>query len=163
MLINWFILQERSTEQCHYPGCQEVSSCWGAQVSLNSGIAGSNAITEIYLFEIVTFVILCQVWDCLCHCAQGKLFPAWRRISAGKRYPRWISPLAGRLCVGLITIAKIITDKKNREGDFTCMDGQCISIEQRCDQTPNCRLVHWWCLDSRGSGLPLVSVTQIVQ
>ena len=74
MLINWFILQERSTEQRHYPGCPEVSSCWGAQVSLNSGIAGSNAITEIYLFEIVTFVILCQVWDCLCHCAQGKLF-----------------------------------------------------------------------------------------
>ena len=61
MLINWFILQERSTEQCHYPSCPEVSSCWGAQVSLNSGIAGSNAITEIYLFEIVTFVILCQV------------------------------------------------------------------------------------------------------
>ena len=55
MLINWFILQERSTEQCHYPGCPEVSSCWGAQVSLNSGIAGSNAITEIYLLEILTF------------------------------------------------------------------------------------------------------------
>ena len=25
------------------------------------------------------------------------------------------------------------------EGEFTCLDGQCINIEQRCDQTPNCR------------------------
>jgi hypothetical protein len=26
-----------------------------------------------------------------------------------------------------------------REGQFTCSDGQCIDIEQRCDQTSNCR------------------------
>ena len=24
------------------------------------------------------------------------------------------------------------------EGSFTCDDGQCIYIEERCDQTPNC-------------------------
>ena len=24
------------------------------------------------------------------------------------------------------------------EGFFTCNDGQCIDIEERCDQTPNC-------------------------
>ena len=26
-----------------------------------------------------------------------------------------------------------------RAGDFTCNDGQCVTMEQRCDQLPNCR------------------------
>ena len=30
-------------------------------------------------------------------------------------------------------------DSLSREGEFSCLDGQCINIEQRCDQTPNCR------------------------
>ena len=53
-------------------GSSGLSELW------QSGIAGSNTITEIYLrlsplsfFETAKFVIL---WDCLCHCAQGKLF-----------------------------------------------------------------------------------------
>ena len=41
------------------------------------------------------------------------------------------------------------------EGEFTCLDGQCINIEQRCDQTPNCRhQIHpkkWkWKADTQG-------------
>ena len=27
----------------------------------------------------------------------------------------------------------------NQEGEFTCDDGQCIKMEQRCNQLPNCR------------------------
>ena len=27
----------------------------------------------------------------------------------------------------------------NLEGEFTCDDGQCVSMEQRCNQIPNCR------------------------
>ena len=27
----------------------------------------------------------------------------------------------------------------NPEGEFTCNDGQCVTMEQRCDQLPNCR------------------------
>ena len=26
-----------------------------------------------------------------------------------------------------------------QEGEFTCNDGQCVSMEQRCDQLPHCR------------------------
>ena len=26
-----------------------------------------------------------------------------------------------------------------KEGDFTCYDGQCVSMKKRCDQVPNCR------------------------
>ena len=26
-----------------------------------------------------------------------------------------------------------------QEGSFTCNDGQCVSMEQRCDQLPDCR------------------------
>ena len=25
------------------------------------------------------------------------------------------------------------------EGKFTCDDGQCVTMEQRCDQVPDCR------------------------
>ena len=68
MLINWFILQERSTEQCHYPSCPEVSSCWGAQVSLNYHHRNSfvwdchlcHSLPSLLFFEIV-FVILLRV------------------------------------------------------------------------------------------------------
>ena len=27
----------------------------------------------------------------------------------------------------------------NQEGEFTCNDGQCIKMERRCNQVPNCR------------------------
>ena len=26
-----------------------------------------------------------------------------------------------------------------QEGNFTCNDGQCVSMDQRCDQLPDCR------------------------
>ena len=27
----------------------------------------------------------------------------------------------------------------NPEGEFTCDDGQCVTMEERCDQVPDCR------------------------
>ena len=43
------------------------------------------------------------------------------------------------VCVDLSTNNnKLIKLTSCTEGSFTCDDGQCVDIEERCDQNPNC-------------------------